>query len=90
MFFYYILWFFTQKMLTSFASYAILLLPTLAFRAVSTFVCIALTDGTMPTLARAFGVIFPEMLCTALLCLPLYAIVKLCTAPMQTHGKFSF
>ena len=82
--------FFSHKMLTSFASYAILLLPTLAFRAVSTFVCIALTDGAMPTLARAFGVIYPEMLCTALFCLPLYAIVKLCTAPMQTHGKFTF
>lgn len=82
--------FFSHKMLAGFASYAILLLPTLAFRAISTFVLIAVADGVMPSFSKALGVVFPELLCTALLCLPLYAIVKLCTAPMQTHGKFSF
>lgn len=82
--------FFSHKMLAGFASYAILLLPTLAFRAVSTFVCMALTDGALPTFAGAMGVVIPELICTAILCLPLYAIVKLCTAPMQTHGKFTF
>jgi hypothetical protein len=44
----------------------------------------------MPEAANAFGVILPELVSTAIFCLPLYAIVKLCTAPMQTHGKFSF
>lgn len=82
--------FFSQKMLTGFASYAILLLPTLLFRAVATFICMALADGSMPEAAHAFGVILPELVSTAIFCLPLYAIVKLCTAPMQTHGKFSF
>ena len=82
--------FFSHKMLAGFASYAILLLPTLVFRAASTVVLIAITDGAMPTMARAFEVVLPELLCTALFCLPLYAIVKLCTAPMQTHGKFTF
>ena len=62
---------FSRKMLTSFASYAILMMPMLSFGSVA-------------------GVIFPELLCTALLCLPLYAIVKICASPLETHTKFTF
>jgi hypothetical protein len=78
---------FSHKMLTSFASFAILLVPTLIYRAVATAVCMAIVGGSF---GSVWGVILPELLCTALLCLPLYAIVKLCTAPLETHGKFTF
>ena len=81
---------FSHKMLTSFASFAILLAPMLIYRAVATVICLLITSGGALTFGGVWGVIFPELLCTALLCLPLYAIVKLCTAPLETHSKFTF
>lgn len=80
---------FSHKMLTSFASFAILMAPMLIYRAASTAVCLLITSGSL-TLGSIWSVIFPELLCTALLCLPIYAIVKLCTAPLETHSKFTF
>lgn len=80
---------FSHKMLTSFASFVILMAPMLIYRAAATVVCVLITSGTL-TLGGIWKVIFPELLCTALLCLPLYAIVKLCTAPLETHSKFTF
>ncbi|MBP3370812.1 MAG: hypothetical protein J6L85_08675 [Clostridia bacterium] len=81
---------FSQKMLTSFASFSILLVPMLVYRAIATAICMLITGAGALSFGTVWGVIFPELLCTALLCLPLYAIVKLCTAPLETHSKFTF
>lgn len=81
---------FSHKMLPSFASYSILMLPMLMYRAVATAVCILIVSETALTFGSVWSVIFPELLCTALLCLPLYAIVKICAAPLETHTKFTF
>lgn len=81
---------FSQKMLTSFASFAILLLPLLVYRATATVICMAISDGGFAPVSVIAGVVIPEAICTAVCCLPLYAIVKLCSAPLETHGKFTF
>jgi hypothetical protein len=82
--------FFAQKMLAGFVPYLILLLPTLLYRAFATFICMTVANGALPTLSAALGVIIPELVCTAVFCLPIYAIVKLCTMPLETHGRFTF
>lgn len=81
---------FSHKMLTGFASYAILLLPMLLYRALATAVCITLADRALTPIGEIWGVILPEMITTALLCLPIYFLVRLCTVPLETHGKFTF
>ena len=81
---------FSRKMLTSFASYAILMMPMLAYRAVATAICLFIVSDAALSFGSVAGVIFPELLCTALLCLPLYAIVKICASPLETHTKFTF
>jgi hypothetical protein len=81
---------FSHKMLCSFASFAILMIPMLAYRAIATFICLLIVSDGAISLFAVGGVIFPELLCTALLCLPLYAIVKICAAPLETHTKFTF
>lgn len=81
---------FSRKMLTSFASYALLLVPALAYRSVATAVCMAIDRRALVPLAELFSVIAPELICTAIVCLPLYFVVKLCAIPLETHSKFTF
>lgn len=81
---------FAHKMLSGFASYAILMIPTLFYRAAATAVCIALENKTFFSASELFSIILPEALSTAIVCLPLYFIVRLCAAPLETHGKFTF
>ena len=81
---------FAHKMLSGFASYAILMIPALCYRAVATVVCIAIENKALVPGTELFLTVLPEILMTALCCLPLYVIVKLCAAPLETHGKFTF
>lgn len=81
---------FAHKMLSGFASYAILMMPALLYRAAATAVCIALENKALLPISEIISVILPEALTTLIVCLPLYFIVKLCTAPLETHGKFTF
>lgn len=79
-----------SKMLSTFPSYALLLLPALIGRAVYTLLCFALVPGPMPTLSYVGGVLWREALVTALLSLPIYPLVKLCMHPLRTRNRFHF
>ena len=81
---------FSHKMLTSFASFCILMLPALLYRAAATWICLLIWYGSALGLGALWEIIIPELLCTALLSLPIYAIVKLCTASLETHSRFTF
>ena len=81
---------FSRKMLTSFASFALLMIPALLYRGAATAVCMAIDRRALVPIAELFGTVGPELLCTALICLPLYFVVKLCAVPLETHSKFTF
>jgi cell shape-determining protein MreD len=81
---------FSRKMLTSFASFALLMIPALLYRGLATAVCMAIDRRALVPIAELFSVIGPELLCTAIICLPLYFAVKLCAIPLETHSKFTF
>ena len=81
---------FSHKMLSGFASFSILMIPTLFYRAIATVVSIAFENKALLPTSELFAIILPEAMTTAICCLPLYFIVKLCTTPLETHGKFTF
>lgn len=79
-----------SKMLPAFPSFVLLLLPALALRALYTLLCFVLSAGALPALAVLGGTLLREALTTALLVLPIYPIVKLCTRPLHARGRFRF
>ena len=81
---------FSRKVLKSFASYLLLLLPSLLYRALATYICLALADRALPALWVIGEVLLPEALTTGLLCLPIYIIVKLFSGLLENHSRFSF
>lgn len=81
---------FSGKMLTSFASYVLLMIPTLLYRGAATAVCMAIERRAIVSLSELMATVGPELICTAVICLPLYFAVKLCAIPLDTHGKFTF
>lgn len=82
--------FFTEKILKSFASFLLLLVPALICRAASTYICIAITERAAPSASVFADILLPEAVCTAVLALPIYFLVKLCAVPLKSHGKFTF
>ncbi len=80
----------SHKMLSGFASCEILMIPALVYRAIATAVCVAISNKALLPTSELFAIILPEALTTAICCLPLYFIVKLCATPLETHGKFTF
>lgn len=81
---------FSQKMLAGFPSFALLMIPAAVYRGAATALCIFIYDGGLPKVSALMKILLPEILCTVILCLPVYFIVKLCTVPLETHGKFTF
>ena len=79
-----------EKMLPRFLSFLCLLIPAVAFRAVYTAVCICLKIHSLPPISLLTSLILPEIIVTAILCIPLYPIVKLCVIPMNSRSRFSF
>ncbi len=80
---------FVHKVLKSFASFSLLLIPTVLFRAAVTFITHWISVA-MPDSKFVLGVMLPEAICTALFALPLYFLIKLCTRTLESHSKFSF
>jgi cell shape-determining protein MreD len=82
----------SRKVLKSFASFALLLIPSVIYRGAVTFAMILFKNGvTSPLSASVFTqVIIPEILMTGLLCMPIYFIVKLCSGAFENHSRFSF
>jgi len=79
-----------SKMLSSFPSYLLLMLPALLLRAVYTMLCFWLRQGPMPALSYLVGVLAAEALTTAILCLLVYPIVKLLRRPLFAKSRFRF
>jgi len=82
--------FFTEKVLKSFPSFLLLLIPALVCRAISTFICAVIADRAFPSFWIIGKVILPEMLCTAIFAMPIYFLLRLCVKPLQKHGRFMF
>ena len=79
-----------EKVLPVFPSFAMILIPTLLIRGGYTLLCIFITYGSAPLGYTLKSILLPEALCTLLLCLPLWALVKLCSAPLGSRNKFTF
>ena len=77
-----------SKMLPRFLSFCVLLLPCLALRALFTALCLTLYVGGLPSLDLFLSTLLPELLMTALLCLPIYPIVKLCRRILSPRRAF--
>lgn len=82
--------FFTDKILKGLPSFLLLLIPTLVCRAISTYAYAVIAERAMPSASVFPDVILPEAIATALLAIPVYFLVKLCTVPLQSHGRFNF
>lgn len=78
------------KMLPRFLSFLCLLIPALALRAIYTTLCICFKIRALPSMSILGSVLLPELIVTAILCIPLYPIVKLCVIPMNSHSRFRF
>ena len=80
----------SNKVLKSFPTFMLILLPSLLYRAVWTAL-LSLLLGTA-TLRGTFLVdtVLLEMLSTFIFCLPVYFLINLVTKPLRTHKKFSF
>lgn len=81
---------FSGKVLKSFFSYILLLIPTLIYRAAATYLCFSLHIGAIAPLWSLERILLPEAICTAIFCLPVYFLVRLCSKPLDTHGRFNF
>ena len=78
----------SQKFLKRFPSFVLLLLPSLLYRAVATFLLALLNNGA---LSSGFIVtLLLEALCTLILCLPIYPLINLATKPLSSHTRFKF
>jgi rod shape-determining protein MreD len=82
----------SRKVLKRFASYSLLLALSLVYRALMTLICLALTENlSLPPSAWVFTeILLPEALTTALLCLPIYPVVRLCSRAFSNHSRFTF
>ena len=81
---------FSHKMLSGFASFAILLVPTVFFRAIASTIISSFARGGVMPASELFAIIVPEAICTVICCLPLYFVLKACSIPLETHSKFTF
>ena len=78
----------SQKFLKSFPSFALLLLPSLLYRALATTVMFFLTNGAL--YSGLIVTLLLEALCTFVIGLAVYPLVSLATKPLSSHKKFSF
>lgn len=79
-----------EKVLPVFPSFAMILIPSLLLRGGYTLLCVIINYGSLPLLYTLKSILLPEAICTFLLCLPLWALVKLCSAPLGSRNKFTF
>ena len=78
------------KLLPRFLSYVVLLLPSILLRALLTLAQLFLAHRAMPNLGTLTDILLPEMLCTLIVCLPLYALTRLVRIPLIKKSRFSF
>ena len=81
---------FSSKVLKSFFSYILLLIPTLIYRAAATYLCFSLQLSSLAPLEYVTEVIIPEAITTAIFCLPIYFVIKFFTRTLENHSRFTF
>ena len=74
-----------SKMLPRFLSFVVLLLPALLLRGGHTLLCMTLYTGGVPSAATLLSVLPAELVLTALFCLPVYWLVRLCRLPLDAR-----
>ena len=79
-----------KKMIPGILSYVALLIPAEVLGAIYTTIMLTMTYGGIPPAAELFGILVPEMIVGAVFSLPIYFIVKLCSIPIETRGRFTF
>jgi hypothetical protein len=79
-----------EKMLPRFYSWLCLMAIGLILRAAYTAVLACIAIRALPAPSILLSAILPELAVTAILCLPIYPIVRLCVKPIKAHSRFSF
>ena len=79
-----------KKIMQSFPSYAVLLIPACILGGLYTAIEIIVFYGSVPAFSSLISIVLPEMLMGYIFCLPIYFIVKLCSIPLESKGKFTF
>ena len=79
-----------EKLIPKFISFALAMLPLLALKAIYTLISVTAAYGSFPALSAALRLLVSETLSTAIVCIPVYFLIKLCTIPICARSKFSF
>ena len=79
-----------KKIMPSFPSYAVLLIPACVMGGIYTVLEIFLFYGSAPELSSLISIVLPEMLMGYIFCLPIYFFEKLDSLPLESKGKFTF
>ena len=78
------------KLLPRFLPYAVLLIPGAALRACFTLLQWVLANGVLPKTRQVWWGLLWEVLCTVIVCLPLYPLIRLARIPLVKKSKFNF
>ena len=79
-----------EKLIPKFISFALSMLPLLALKAIYTLTAVTAAYGELPALSAALSLLLSEAISTAVICVPVYFVIKLCTIPICARSKFSF
>lgn len=79
-----------EKMLPAFPSYAVLLIPAVLAKELLGVTEIFILYRSLPSIGVILGTFLPETICTFVLCLGVYPVIKLCSLPLGARNKFSF
>ncbi len=80
----------SEKVMKSFPTFLLLLLPSLLYRALSTTAMCLILQTARINGTFIYDTLVLEMISTFIFCLPIYFIMNLATKPLKTHKKFSF
>ena len=80
----------SEKVMKSFPTFLLLLLPSLLYGAISTSANCLLLGTARINGFFIYDTLVLEMISTFICCIPIYFIINLATKPLKTHKKFSF
>ena len=76
-----------KKMLPSFLSWIVQLSVFTVVKALFTLMNVYISNSSAPFLRILLRVLIPEMICTFVICLPIFFIVKLCMVPIDAKRR---
>ena len=78
---------FSKKMLPSFLSWVVELSVFTVVKAFFTLFNVYIANSNAPFARIFLNIILPEMLCTLIICLPIFFVVKLCMIPIDSKRR---